>query len=60
MWTIDAKKLASACLKSAAMGCSLRTTGESPTLTHQEELKLYAQIKQRWETVGPYSRHRLQ
>ena len=42
----QAKKLALACLKSGSDGVVLSgTTGESPTLTHQEELKLYAEIK---------------
>jgi 4-hydroxy-tetrahydrodipicolinate synthase len=42
----QAKKLALACLKSGSDGLVLSgTTGESPTLTHDEELKLYADIK---------------
>ncbi len=42
----QAKKLALACLKSGSDGLVLSgTTGESPTLTHEEELKLYAEIK---------------
>ena len=41
----QAKKLALACLKSGSDGVVLSgTTGESPTLTHQEELKLYTEI----------------
>lgn len=40
------RKLALACLKSGSDGIVLSgTTGESPTLTHQEELKLYAEVK---------------
>jgi 4-hydroxy-tetrahydrodipicolinate synthase len=42
----QAKKLALACLNSGSDGLVLSgTTGESPTLTHEEELKLYAEIK---------------
>jgi 4-hydroxy-tetrahydrodipicolinate synthase len=42
----QAKKLALACLKSGSDGVVLSgTTGESPTLTHEEELKLYAEVK---------------
>jgi 4-hydroxy-tetrahydrodipicolinate synthase len=42
----QAKKLALACLKSGSDGLVLSgTTGESPTLTHEEELKLYTEIK---------------
>jgi 4-hydroxy-tetrahydrodipicolinate synthase len=42
----QAKKLALACLKSGSDGIVLSgTTGESPTLTHAEELKLYAEVK---------------
>ena len=42
----QARKLALACLKSGSDGLVLSgTTGESPTLTHEEELKLYAEIK---------------
>jgi 4-hydroxy-tetrahydrodipicolinate synthase len=42
----QAKKLALACLKSGSDGVVLSgTTGESPTLTHDEELKLYAEVK---------------
>jgi 4-hydroxy-tetrahydrodipicolinate synthase len=42
----QAKKLALACLKSGSDGLVLSgTTGESPTLTHAEELKLYAEVK---------------
>ena len=44
----QAKKLALACLNSGSDGLVLSgTTGESPTLTHEEELKLYAEIKAR-------------
>jgi 4-hydroxy-tetrahydrodipicolinate synthase len=43
---LQAKKLALACLKSGSDGLVLSgTTGESPTLTHEEELKLYAEVK---------------
>jgi len=46
----QAQKLALACLKSGSDGLVLSgTTGESPTLTHEEELKLYAAVK---EAVG--------
>jgi 4-hydroxy-tetrahydrodipicolinate synthase len=46
----QAKKLALACLKSGSDGIVLSgTTGESPTLTHDEELRLYAEVK---EAVG--------
>jgi 4-hydroxy-tetrahydrodipicolinate synthase len=46
----QAKKLALACLKSGSDGLVLSgTTGESPTLTHEEELRLYTEIK---DTVG--------
>jgi 4-hydroxy-tetrahydrodipicolinate synthase len=42
----QAQKLALACLKSGSDGVVLSgTTGESPTLTHDEELKLYAEVK---------------
>ncbi len=42
----QANKLALACLKSGSDGVVLSgTTGESPTLTHKEELKLYAEVK---------------
>lgn len=42
----QAKKLALACLKSGSDGIVLSgTTGESPTLTHDEEIKLYAEVK---------------
>ena len=42
----QASKLALACLKSGSDGVVLSgTTGESPTLTHEEELKLYAEVK---------------
>ncbi len=42
----QAKKLALACLDSGSDGIVLSgTTGESPTLTHEEELKLYAEVK---------------
>jgi 4-hydroxy-tetrahydrodipicolinate synthase len=42
----QAEKLALACLKSGSDGIVLSgTTGESPTLTHEEELKLYADVK---------------
>ncbi len=42
----QAVKLALACLKSGSEGVVLSgTTGESPTLTHKEELKLYAEVK---------------
>jgi 4-hydroxy-tetrahydrodipicolinate synthase len=42
----QAKKLALACLKSGSDGVVLSgTTGESPTLTHDEELKLYTEVK---------------
>jgi 4-hydroxy-tetrahydrodipicolinate synthase len=42
----QAKKLALACLKSGSDGLVLSgTTGESPTLTHEEELKLFAGVK---------------
>jgi 4-hydroxy-tetrahydrodipicolinate synthase len=42
----QAKKLALACLDSGSDGLVLSgTTGESPTLTHEEELRLYAEIK---------------
>ncbi len=42
----QASKLALACLKSGSDGVVLSgTTGESPTLTHEEELKLYAGVK---------------
>ena len=44
----QAEKLALALLKSGSDGLVLSgTTGESPTLTHEEELKLYAILK-RW------------
>lgn len=42
----QARKLALACLKSGSDGVVLSgTTGESPTLTHEEELKLYIEVK---------------
>jgi 4-hydroxy-tetrahydrodipicolinate synthase len=42
----QAQKLALACLKSGSDGIVLSgTTGESPTLTHAEELKLYVEVK---------------
>jgi 4-hydroxy-tetrahydrodipicolinate synthase len=42
----QAKKLASGCIKSGSDGIVLSgTTGESPTLTHEEELKLYTEVK---------------
>jgi 4-hydroxy-tetrahydrodipicolinate synthase len=42
----QAQKLALACLKSGSDGVVLSgTTGESPTLTHAEELKLYVEVK---------------
>ena len=42
----QARKLALACLKSGSDGLVLSgTTGESPTLTHEEELKLYTEVK---------------
>ena len=42
----QAGKLALACLKSGSDGVVLSgTTGESPTLTHEEELKLYTEVK---------------
>jgi 4-hydroxy-tetrahydrodipicolinate synthase len=42
----QACKLALACLKSGSDGVVLSgTTGESPTLTHDEELKLYKAVK---------------
>ncbi len=42
----QAKKLALACLKSGSDGLVLSgPTGESPTLTHDEELKLYTDVK---------------
>jgi 4-hydroxy-tetrahydrodipicolinate synthase len=42
----QADKLALACLKSGSDGVVLSgTTGESPTLTHEEELKLYSEVK---------------
>jgi 4-hydroxy-tetrahydrodipicolinate synthase len=42
----QATKLALACLKSGSDGIVLSgTTGESPTLTHEEELKLYTEVK---------------
>lgn len=42
----QARKLALACLESGSDGLVLSgTTGESPTLTHEEELKLYTEIK---------------
>jgi 4-hydroxy-tetrahydrodipicolinate synthase len=43
---VQARKLALACLKSGSDGLVLSgTTGESPTLTHDEELKLYTEIR---------------
>ncbi|MBN1191337.1 MAG: 4-hydroxy-tetrahydrodipicolinate synthase [Dehalococcoidales bacterium] len=46
----QAQKLALACLKSGSDGLVLSgTTGESPTLTHEEELRLYSEVK---EVVG--------
>ncbi|MBP1707592.1 MAG: dihydrodipicolinate synthase, partial [Chloroflexi bacterium] len=42
----QAKKLALACLNSGSDGLVLSgTTGESPTLTHEEELKLYSDVR---------------
>ena len=42
----QAKKLALACLNSGSDGLVLSgTTGESPTLTHDEELKLYTDVR---------------
>ena len=42
----QASRLALACLRSGSDGVVLSgTTGESPTLTHEEELKLYAEVK---------------
>lgn len=42
----QAKKLALALLKSGSEGIVLAgTTGESPTLTHEEELKLFTEVK---------------
>jgi len=42
----QAKKLALACLESGSDGLVLSgTTGESPTLTHEEELKLFQEVK---------------
>ncbi len=42
----QANKLALACLKSGSEGVVLSgTTGESPTLLHKEELKLYTEVK---------------
>jgi 4-hydroxy-tetrahydrodipicolinate synthase len=42
----QARKLALACLKSGSDGLVLSgTTGESPTLTHEEELMLYTEVK---------------
>jgi len=42
----QSKKLALACLASGSDGVVLSgTTGESPTLTHEEELKLYIEVK---------------
>jgi 4-hydroxy-tetrahydrodipicolinate synthase len=42
----QACKLALACLKSGSDGIVLTgTTGESPTLLHKEELKIYAEVK---------------
>jgi 4-hydroxy-tetrahydrodipicolinate synthase len=42
----QAQKLALACLKSGSDGLVLSgTTGESPTLTHAEELRLYTDVK---------------
>ena len=42
----QAAKLALACLKSGSDGIVLSgTTGESPTLIHEEELKLYSEVK---------------
>jgi 4-hydroxy-tetrahydrodipicolinate synthase len=42
----QAKRLALACLESGSDGLVLSgTTGESPTLTHEEELKLYSEVK---------------
>jgi 4-hydroxy-tetrahydrodipicolinate synthase len=43
---VQAGKLALACLRSGSEGLVLSgTTGESPTLTHEEEIKLYTEIK---------------
>jgi 4-hydroxy-tetrahydrodipicolinate synthase len=42
----QAKKLALACLRSGSDGVVISgTTGESPTLTHEEEFRLYSDIK---------------
>lgn len=42
----QAKKLALACMRSGSDGVVISgTTGESPTLTHDEELRLYADVK---------------
>src|ERR1039458_3425888 len=42
----QARKLALACLKTGSDGLVLSgTTGESPTLTHEEELKLYTEVR---------------
>jgi len=42
----QARKLALALLKSGSDGLVLSgTTGESPTLTHEEELKLFVEVK---------------
>lgn len=50
----QAKKLALACLKSGSDGILLSgTTGESPTLTHEEELKLYTDVKAAIGDLGP-------
>jgi 4-hydroxy-tetrahydrodipicolinate synthase len=49
----QAARLALACLKSGSDGIVLSgTTGESPTLTHGEELKLYAEVKAAVGTKG--------
>jgi len=49
----QAKKLALACLKSGSDGVVLSgTTGESPTLTHEEELKLYSEVKAAFDKRG--------
>jgi 4-hydroxy-tetrahydrodipicolinate synthase len=50
----QACKLASACLESGSDGIVLSgTTGESPTLTHEEELKLYEKVKAAVGKRGP-------
>jgi len=50
----QAQKLALACLKSGSDGIVLSgTTGESPTLTKDEEKKLYAAVKEAIGQQGP-------